>query len=85
MYCFAFIALKASFPGQPRQAGTRKVSYTVLAFNETRNDGMTVPSAGPFMQIIGISLQTDNHASTSPLIFYRPDALLDAQLSMLKH
>jgi len=27
------------------------------------------------MQIICTSLQTDNHASTSPLIFYRLDAL----------
>jgi len=28
------------------------------------------------MQIICTLLQTDNHASTSPLSFYRPDALL---------
>jgi len=28
------------------------------------------------MQIICISLHTDNHASTSPLSFYRPDAFL---------
>jgi len=27
------------------------------------------------MQIICISLQTDNHASTSSLSFYRPDVL----------
>jgi len=27
------------------------------------------------MQIICTSVQTDNHASTSPLSFYRPDAL----------
>jgi len=27
------------------------------------------------MQIICTSLKTDNHASTSPLSFYRPDAL----------
>ena len=27
------------------------------------------------MQIICTSLQTDNHAGTSPLSFYRPDAL----------
>jgi len=27
------------------------------------------------IQIICISLQTDNHASTSPLSFYRPDDL----------
>jgi len=31
------------------------------------------------MQIICTSLQTDNHASTSSLNFYRPDALPDAQ------
>jgi len=31
------------------------------------------------MQIIWASLQTDNHASTSPLSFYRPDALPVAQ------
>jgi len=31
------------------------------------------------MQIIYISLQTDNHASTSSLNFYRPFALPDTQ------
>jgi len=31
------------------------------------------------MQIICTSLQTDNHDSTSPLSFYRPDALPAAQ------
>jgi len=31
------------------------------------------------MQIISTVLQTDNHASTSPLSFYRPDAVLAAQ------
>ena len=31
------------------------------------------------MQIICTSLETDNHASTSSLSFYRPDALPDAQ------
>jgi len=31
------------------------------------------------MQIICTSLQTDNHASTSPLSFYRPDALSATQ------
>jgi len=30
-------------------------------------------------------LQTDNHASTSPLSFYRPDALPAAQPTMSKH
>jgi len=37
------------------------------------------------MQIICTLLQTDNHASTSPLSFYRPDALLAAQPTASKH
>jgi len=41
--------------------------------------GVAVASAGPHMQIICILLQTDNHASTSPLSFHRPDALPAAQ------
>jgi len=31
------------------------------------------------------SLQTDNHASTPPLSFYRPDALAAAQPTVSKH
>jgi len=37
------------------------------------------------MQIICTSLQTDNHASTSPLSFYRPDALPAAHPTASKH
>ena len=37
------------------------------------------------MQIICTSLQTDNHASTSSLIFYRPVALPGAQPTVSKH
>jgi len=37
------------------------------------------------MQIICMSLQTDNNASTSPLSFYRPDALPAAQPTASKH
>jgi len=37
------------------------------------------------MQLICILLQTDNHASTSSLIFYKPDALSDAQPTVSKH
>jgi len=39
---------------------------------------MAVASAGPYA-IVCISLHTDNHASTSSLGFYRPDALRAAQ------
>jgi len=37
------------------------------------------------IQIICTSLQTDNHASTSPLSFYRPDALTAAQPTASEH
>jgi len=37
------------------------------------------------MQIICSLLQTDNHATTSPLSFYRPDALPAAQPTASKH
>jgi len=37
------------------------------------------------MQIICTLLQTDNHASTSPLSFYKPDALFAAQPTASKH
>jgi len=37
------------------------------------------------IQIICTSLQADNHASTSPLSFYRPHALRAAQPAMSKH
>jgi len=37
------------------------------------------------MQIICSSLQTNNHSNTSPLSFYRPDALPDTQPAVSKH
>jgi len=37
------------------------------------------------IQIICTSLQTDNHASTSSLNFYRLDALSDTQPKVSKH
>ena len=37
------------------------------------------------MQIICTTLQTDNHANTSPLSFYRPDALPATQPTASKH
>jgi len=42
---------------------------TNLDFNEARDDWVAVSSAGPYYAIIRTSLQTDNHASTSSLIF----------------
>jgi len=40
-----------------------------LDSNEAGHDGVTVAPVGPCMQIICISLQTDNHTSTSSLNF----------------
>ena len=37
------------------------------------------------MQIICTSLQTENHASTTPLSFYRPDVLPATQPTVSKH
>jgi len=37
------------------------------------------------MQTICTSLQTDNHINTSPLNFYRPDALPAPQPALSKH
>jgi len=37
------------------------------------------------MQIICTSLHTDNHASTSPLSFYKPDALPATQTTASQH
>jgi len=37
------------------------------------------------MQITGTLLQTDNHTSTSPLSFYRPDVLPAAQPTASNH
>ena len=45
---------------------------------------MAAAAAGPYAnQIINILLQTDNHASTEILNFDRPNALPDAQPTML--
>jgi len=42
-----------------------------------------VASAGPYAN--NLHLAPDNHASTPPLSFYRPDALPDAQPTESKH
>ena len=60
-------------------SGTTQVSRyqkgkTNLDFTEARDSEWQWHQLG-HMQVC-ISLQTDNHASTPPLSFYRPDALL---------
>jgi len=56
---------------------------TNLDFTEARDSEWHWRQLG-HMQVC-ISLQTDNHASTPSLIFYRPDALPAAQPTASKH
>jgi len=74
--------LTALFPGLPGSAGTRKVK-PILDFTEARHTEWQWHQLG-HMQVC-TSLQTDNHASTPPLSFYRPDTLPAAQPTASKH
>ena len=74
--------LTSFFPGLPRWAGTRKVKHD-LDFTEARDSEWQWHQLG-HMQVCTL-LQTDNHTSTPPLSFYRPDALPAAQPTMSKH
>jgi len=56
---------------------------TNLDFTEARDSEWQWHQLG-HMQV-RTSLQTDNHASTPPLSFYRPDALPAAQPTASKH
>jgi len=62
----------------------KTVHCTGLDFNEARDDGVALASAGPYANLC-TSLQTDNHASTSSLNFYRLDAVPDAQPTASKY
>ena len=69
-------------------SGTTRVSRyqkgkTNLDFTEARDSEWQLHQLG-HMQVC-TSLQTDNHASTPPLSFYRPDALPAAQPTASKH
>jgi len=56
---------------------------TNLDFTEARDSEWQLHQLG-HMQVC-TSLKTDNHASTPPLGFYRPDSLPAAQPTVLKH
>jgi len=56
---------------------------TNLDFTEARDSEWHWHQLG-HMQV-STSLQTDNHAGTPPLSFYRPDALPAAQPTASKH
>ena len=69
-------------------SGTTRVSRyqkgrSNLDFTGARDSGWQWHQLG-HMQVC-TSLQTDNHASTPPLSFYRPDALSAAQPTASKH
>ena len=76
--------LTALFPGLPGWAGTRKVK-SIWIFTEAIDSEWQWHQLG-HMQVC-TSLQTDYHASTPPLCFYRPDVLPAAQptVSVSKH
>ena len=76
--------LMALFPGLPGWAGKKdkrkkkiKKGKTSVDFTEARDSEWQWHPLG-HMQVC-TALQTDNHASTPPLSFYRPDALPAAQ------
>jgi len=69
-------------------SGTTQVSWyqkgkTNLDFTEARDSEWQWHQLGRMH--VCISLQTDNHASTPPLSFYRPDALPATQPTASKH
>jgi len=70
------------FPGTTRVSRYQK-GKTDLDFTEARDSEWQWHLLGP-MQVC-TSLQTDNHASTPPLSFYRPDALPAAQPTASSH
>ena len=65
------------------RVGHYQKGKTNLDFTEARDSEWQWRQLG-HMQVC-TSLQTDNHASTSPLSFYRPDALPAAQPTASKH
>ena len=65
------------------QVSRYKKGKTNLDFTEVRDSEWQWHRLG-CMQVC-TSLQTDNHASTSPLSFYRPDSLPAAQPTASKH
>jgi len=59
--------------------------FSILDFNEARDDGVAVASVGPFCRSLAPCSQTDIHASTSSLSFYRPGALPYTQSTTSKY
>jgi len=79
---FPHTRLTALCPGLPGWAGTRKVK-PIWIFTEARDSEWQSHQLG-HMQVCTV-LQTDNHASTPPQSFYRPDALPATQPTASKN
>jgi len=73
----------ASFPAEPGQAGTRKVKPSWILMKKEMMGRQWHQL--DYMQVTCTLVQADNHASTSALNFYRPDALPDAEPTVSKH
>ena len=78
----SYTRLNGSLSGITRVSRYQK-GKTNLDFNGARDSEWQWHQLG-HMQVC-TSLQTDNHASTPPLSFYRPDALPAAQPTASKH
>jgi len=74
--------LTALFPGLPWWAGTRKVKPTWILLKHETVSGNGI-SWGHML--VCTLVQTDNHASSPPLSFYRPDALPATQPTASEH
>jgi len=77
-----FSTLTTRLPSHPEVSRYQKAK-TNQDFTEARDSEWQWHQLG-HMQVC-TSLQTDNHASTPLLSFYRPDALPAAQPTALKH
>jgi len=71
-YTITYICLTASFPGQPERANTRKVNHSGFLWSRKwwSGGGISWTICKSFAPC-----SRQNHASTSSLSFYRPDAL----------
>jgi len=74
------MALCPDYPGEPVPKGK-----TNLDLYEARDSDREWQWHQLGHMQLCTSLQTDNHASTPPLFFYRPDALPVAQPTASKH
>jgi len=80
IWYYYYICLTAFFQDNLYKPAPER--QTILDFTKATDDGVAVASA---MEIICTSLQTDNHLSTSPLSFYRSDALPATQQTASKY